>query len=115
MGYRDPAIPIEVDESDIDDDELFPLSPYYGPDDKCPKCGKGHLYWSDDHWDRHRRGQIAERRITEGVFCGPRQRLRLRWFPWPKYCKHPGTHIHQTCLMCGAKFVSLPLSQKPRK
>lgn len=105
MPYRthNPPPPEEKDNS-----EMFPVSPWYGPTKECPKCGEKNSYYSLD-------GRLNIRRVTDGIFCGPRQRMRLRWFPWPKYCTHPSTHIHQTCLVCGAKFVSLPLSQKSKE
>lgn len=106
---------VPLESKDVPDNpDMFPESPYYGPDTTCPKCGVRNLYYKTDSFAYNRKaGDLHTRRVTKAIFCGPGQRIRLRWWPWPKKCKHPGCHLHQKCLTCGAHFVSKPLSEKP--
>jgi len=117
VSYRDNAKPGPV-QTDEEDKDLFPVSPWYGPDTKCCKCGSSNSYYIRDSTYGERpafhKGDLATRRITKAKFCAPGQRIRLRIFPWPKRCKHPGNHLHQKCKACGAEFVSYPKCQDPK-
>jgi hypothetical protein len=91
-----------------EDDGLMPVSPVFGPDSICPKCGapkdNGEPSWRDKY----------RLYVTEAKFCYNHKRVFIRWWPWPKRCKHPGEHMHQKCKKCKAHWVSWPLCQKPK-
>jgi hypothetical protein len=92
-----------------EDEGLMPLSPIYGPDSICPKCGirSFNLSWWKDF------GTIDA--CTPPKFCFGHKRIWIQLIPWPKRCKHPVEHMHQKCRKCKAHWVSWPLCQKPKK
>lgn len=90
-----------------EDEDLFPVSPWKGPDTTCPKCGVSDRYYGRYHY---KEGELAERKISKPKFCAPGQRVVVgrHYLLFKKRCKHPGNHLHQECKDCGAHFVSLP-------
>ena len=116
--YRDKEDTKKTSDEYKEDDTLFPQSPWAGPDDECPKCGKFNTFWKEtNHYRGRIKGEIAVRWITKPKFCAPGQRIVIgkKWFFFKKRCQHPGNHLHQECKACGAKFVSLPKRNKENK
>lgn len=84
-----------------------PDVPFYetGPLDRCPECGVKNSLW--DWRQAHGLGNGWKRDDcpVHGRYCSPHRRKRTG-FLWLSKCRIAGTHTHQECEACGARWMT---------